>query len=211
MEGSTPLTEPGELLIPDLVTPDFVAHHLAGHNPCPVPPAPKENKNRRKELGNRNLLPIPNTAATSLRYGQSPTETAAIASAFLLDLINGGILPAEYSYLALDKNKVQRARSKMMKVASETGVQDTLEDEIKGIFFDGRKNLTRVMIHDEQTGRYHPRLQKQNHIAVTSEPDGNYRFHFTPPEAVPPSKPAREEALALFNWMVKHEVDKTVG
>ena len=66
-----------------------------------------ENSTRRKELDNRNLLPIPNTAATSHIFGQSTRAMAEIASAFLLDLINGGIVPAKYSYLALDKSKVQ--------------------------------------------------------------------------------------------------------
>ena len=42
-------------------------------------------KKRRKEVGKRNLLPIPNTAAASVRYGQSATETAATASSFLLN------------------------------------------------------------------------------------------------------------------------------
>ena len=99
-----------------------------------------------------------------------------------------------------------------MNVASDTGdLVDTLRDAFKGIVFDGHKNLTRVMKLDEEKGiPLACRPEKQNHVAVTSQPDGVYRFHFTPPEAVPPSKPARKEALALYEWMVKLEVDKTV-
>ena len=70
--------------------------------------------------------------------------------------------------------------------------------------------MKQVMKLDEETGRYHLRLEKQNHNTVMLEQDGIYRLHFTPPETLPPGKPAREEALALYEWMVKLEVDKTV-
>ena len=99
MENDTP-TEPRELLIPDLVTPDLMAHHIVGQNTCHLPPNLMENSARQKELGNRNLLPIPPMAAT--RYDQYAKANVVISLAFLLDLINGGIVPSQYSYLVLD-------------------------------------------------------------------------------------------------------------
>ena len=155
-------------------------------------------------------MSIKNTSSASLRFSVSDGATAAIATAFLHDLIENGHLDLSKSFLAVDRSKIHRGKLKAIKAARVKGERCSQESDIKGIFFDGRKNLTRVMKLDEETGRYHPRVEKQNHIAVTSEPDGIYRLHFTPPEAIPPSKPAREEALALHEWMVNLQVDKTV-
>ena len=167
-------------------------------------------KKRRKEVGKRNLLPIPNTAAASVRYGQSATETAATASSFLMDLIAAGYLSPEHSSLAVDKCKVQRAKSVLMSGARQSGEEASLNDKILGIFFDGRKDSTRVMKYDEETDKYHPRVVKETHVAVTSEPDGQYRYHFTPDEPVFPHKPAYMEAQGLYMWMVKNGIDKDV-
>ena len=45
---------------------------------------------------------------------------------------------------------------------------------------------------------------------MTSEPDGKYRFHFTPEEAVAPYKPAYMEAKGISEFLVSHGVDKTL-
>ena len=58
----------------------------------------------------RNLMNVDNTARASIRYGISPTATAAIASGFLQDLIAAGHLSKEYSHLACDQFKISRAR-----------------------------------------------------------------------------------------------------
>ena len=47
---------------------------------------------------------------------------------------------------------------------------------------------------------------KETHVAVTSEPDGQYRYHLTPDEPVFPHKPAQ----GLYMWMVKNGIDKDV-
>ena len=76
-------------------------------NPIPLPSEVISRKtSKKKEVGQRNLLPLPNTARASLRYELSSTETAAVASSFLLDLIEGGVLSKEFSYLAVDKCKI---------------------------------------------------------------------------------------------------------
>ena len=84
------------------------------------------------------------------------------------------------------------------------------EDSITGVYFDGRKDFTLVLNYDENTGRYHKRMIKDKHISVTSEPEGLYRFHYTPAEAITPSTPSREIALVLYEWMVEHNKDKSI-
>ena len=93
----------------------------------------------------RNNLPIPNTAAASVRFGTSQAETAAITSGFLLDLIEAGHLPPEKAHLAVNKNKVARAKTAVLELAGERGEQASSEDNIKAIFFDGRKDKTQVL------------------------------------------------------------------
>ena len=82
------------------------------------------------------------------------------------------------------------------------------------------------MVYHPETKRHHRRIVKENHISVTSEPDGQYRFvpnqvdndkylqilrfHFTPAPGDRKNKPAKMAALSLHEWMVKHGVDQTV-
>ena len=170
----------------------------------------KGAKVRRQDISKRNMLPIPNTARASLRYELSSTETAAVAFSFLLDLIEGGILSQEFSYLTLDKSKVQRWRNQVMFQASEIAGNMTTDETIKGIFFDARKDNTLYNEKDTVTGRFHSKIKKESHVSVTSEPDGKYRFHFTPEEALAPYKPTYMEAKGIYEFLVSHGVDKTL-
>jgi hypothetical protein len=103
------------------------------------------SKDPRQKARRKNNLPIPNTAAASVRFGTSQAETAAITSGFLLDLIEAGHLPPENAHLAVNKNKVARAKTVVLEIAGERGEQAPIEDNIKAIFFDRRKDKTQVL------------------------------------------------------------------
>ena len=158
----------------------------------------------------RNLMPIKNTAEASLRYQVSSTATAVICTAFLKDLIESNHLSDDMKYLALDKKKVLRAKTLVIQEAIEIGEIQAHNDIITGVYFDGRKDNTLVQIYDEKTGSYRKRIIKEEHISVTSEPDGLYRLHFTPPPAIPPSMPANEVAMFLADWLIDHGQDKNI-
>ena len=147
-----------------LLNTEMVAHQIAVMNPIPPVTFCQEKGAtvRRQEISKRNMLPIPNTARTSLRYELSSTETAAVASSFLLDLIEGGILSQEFSYLTLDKSKVQRWINQVMFQARENAGNLTTDETIKGIFFDARKDNTLHNEKDPVTGRLHPRIKKES-------------------------------------------------
>ena len=100
--------------------------------------------------------------------------------AFLCNLIENGHLDLRKSFLAVERSKIHRRKLEALKEAGVKGERSSQESDIKGIFFDGRKDETKVMEFDEQTKRYHPKTVKEYHVSATSEPDGQYRFHYTP-------------------------------
>ena len=120
----------------------------------------KTKRKISKENLKRNLLAIPNTSEASIRYGLSSTQTAAIASAYLLDLIDGGQLTQEAKSVTLDSSKVKRGRDKVTSKAKENGDEKSLTDNIEGILADGRKDKTMVRTFNRETGRYHVRIKK---------------------------------------------------
>ena len=92
----------------------------------------------------------------------------------------------------------------MLREASSAADLFCTEEDILRIYFEARKDITKFLYMDLVTGHYHPRMRNENHVSVTSEPDGNYRYNFTPNEPVGPYKQACLEALGLYNWMVPH-------
>ena len=95
------------------------------------------------------------------------------------------------AYLAVDPSKLCRARESVMACAAETENARAMKENIKAIYFDGRKDKTRAMEPDCQ-GTLHPRLVKEEHLSVTAEPGGRYLSFFIPEVAVPPDKPAKK-------------------
>ena len=91
----------------------------------------------------KNYLDLSKTAGASLRFGVSSSATAAVCTGFLADQIKGEILPPEMAYLAVDKFKIQRAKTKVMKESQEKDEKRNQEDVITGIFSDGRKDKTK--------------------------------------------------------------------
>ena len=58
-----------------------------------------------------------------------------------------------------------------------------------GIYFDGRKDSTRIIIN-ESNGQLHPIIIKEQFIIVTIEPGDQYLGHFTPDALIHPDEPA---------------------
>ena len=65
---------------------------------------------------------------------------------------------------------------------------------------DGRKDPTLILIDNSITKTFSQRIEKQENISVTSEPDVSYLTHYTPSKG--PNKPAKEAAIGLYNSMV---------
>ena len=125
----------------------------------------------KKSIQNRKNFPT--VAAVSMRYGISNRATAAIATAALIDC---GLVTEEDSVKILDHNKVHREKQKLMDTLQASADEKYREEDIKCIFFDGRKNVTNVLEIDEATGKYYQSRVKMEHIVVVSEPGGSTYF-----------------------------------
>ena len=133
-----------------------------------------------------------------MRYGASNRLTAAIATAALID---AGVVNKDDACKVLDHKKVQREKQRLMKDLRVKADVRYREEDIKCILFDGRKNWTNVMEKDEETGKYYQSRVKLEHISVTSEPGGEYLFHFVPPEATKEVKASKQIAIKIVEWM----------
>ena len=104
-------------------------------------------------------MEIPDLASTALRCGASDCMSAAIATAYLGDLIWGGILPPEANYLTVDAAKVHRARDKIMEAATERREEKTNNKDIKCLMFYLRiDKKTKVRYYDEETHKLFNRI-----------------------------------------------------
>ena len=144
----------------------------------------------------------------STRFQVPPAAAAALVSGFLRDLIAARHLEEDLAYLVVDPSKMRRAREAVM--GGATAVEDTKakEEIIEAIYFDGRKDKTRVMMEGSD-GILHPRMVREEHISVTAEPKGRYIAHFTPEQHVHPDKPSKKVAEGLYDVLVKCEATET--
>ena len=115
----------------------------------------EDNWDTSSLLKKRNTISVNTSASTAIRYEALSCTDAALATAYLGDLIKASILPPEAASLAVDGAKVQRAKDRMMERATEFGEQQIKSNDIQCIMFDARINKkTKVMYHDEETGKF---------------------------------------------------------
>ena len=155
----------------------------------------------------RNYLDISNAAVASIRFGVSSTATAAIINGLLKDIMKAGKLVEDKKNLICDSMKVFRAKECAMKYSRVEENFDCERNIITGIFVDGRKDKTLVLIHDKTTGTFRKQIIKENHITVTEEPRGRYLTHYTPKHKSEISKPAKQCAIGLFDWLMERGKD----
>ena len=164
----------------------------------------------------RNTVKIDQTAMASIRYGVSVRATAAIASAVLMDY---SIITKADTTHAIDAMKVQRARDRVMNQLREEAAQDVLKRNVLCVYFDGRKDITRVVLRAEESAKAFPAeesakafpsLKKEEHISVTEEPSGSYLHHFTPQPVTPTTSAAEQIVDVLMDGMTDHGLEKTL-
>ena len=145
-------------------------------------------------------------------FDVSPAAAGAVATDFLNDLMAAGHLSEQWDFLAMDTNKLHRARQSVLTWAKEKDEVRATEEKIESIYFDGRKDKTRAMVPDVR-GQLHLKINKKELVSVTWEPHGRYLTHFTPEPAVHPDKPAKKVAEVLYDVLDRWQrsVGKNAG
>ena len=83
---------------------------------------------------------------------------------------------------------------------SEGKVIDKLHNT-SAIYFDGRKDLTKVLIEDEN-GNFHHLQIREDHYSICSEPGGNYLGHLTiKPDFQSQLKFAEFLGQSIMDWL----------
>ena len=125
---------------------------------------------RLERVRKQNWIPLTNLAREADRYGLGNRPTADIATAVLLDY---GVIQAGDLTLAIDPNKVQRARQASRKSSKETFSEEWEEEPVTGLYFDGRKDMT-LCYETDKEGKRFPRVKKENHLTLVSEPKSEF-------------------------------------
>ena len=65
----------------------------------------------------------------------------------------------------------------------DTGISKEREnrEEVTSLYFDGKKTPTRVLVKNQKTGRWSPKLVVEDHYVIIVEPGSQYLTHVTPP------------------------------
>ena len=99
---------------------------------------------------------LSNLARECDRHGVSDRAAAALASAVLADV---GIVHNNDSSMVIDRSKVRRER-----VKGRRQLQCSSVKQVRGLYFDGRKDKTRVQV---KTGKKsYPRVRTEEHITL---------------------------------------------
>lgn len=155
----------------------------------------------------QNTLEMLNVARQSIRYGVGLRATAAIATSALID---AGLITKDDKTLVIDHNKVKRAQEKVMSSLDREFDEFCMKGGIECIFFDGREDVTKIMLKADNSNQQFPSIIKELHYSVCSEPGGRYLYHFTPVKGIRKEKPAEIIADNLVAFMKKKGIDKSL-
>jgi hypothetical protein len=119
----------------------------------------------------RNMIQIPTVALEAERFGVSNRAVAAIGTAALLDY---GVVCQEDRSNIIDHKKVWRARQQLRKELRTTRSND---EDIIGLFFDGRKDST--LVKEKSGGKWYSLKKTEDHYVLVGEPGTIYLHHIT--------------------------------
>jgi len=113
---------------------------------------------------------LTNLARECDRQGVLDRAAAALASAVLQDV---GIVHDGDSSIVIDRSKIRRERVKVRRRLQVSSVK-----HVSGLYFDGRKDKTRVQV--KKGKKSYPHILTEEHVTLVSEPNSQYLEHITP-------------------------------
>ena len=161
----------------------------------------------KRKRAKYNTKDISNVALASLRHHTGLRETAEIATAAWID---AGLISQNETDLVIDHNKVRRAQERVMQKLETNLDEELRENGISCIFFDGRRDQTKVMLRAEENNKMYPGIVKEEHYTVCKEPGGRYLWHFHPARSTETKTHAEIIADNLVDWLKERGADKTL-
>lgn len=131
---------------------------------------PEELKQIASPPQKKKRLNFPSLALACDRTGVSDRAAAIIASSVLKDV---GIISSNDPSGVIDRSKLRRERAKVRSTLQE-GNRNKI---IRGMYFDGKKDTTSVIIQKE--GKFYRKRQIEDHYVILSEPGSDYFGHVT--------------------------------
>ncbi|KAJ1518898.1 hypothetical protein ONE63_011494 [Megalurothrips usitatus] len=122
------------------------------------------------------MMTLPEAAKVAERLNLPSGGAALFATAVLVD---AGVVKAEDPSQVVDRKKFARQRGKRRAEASEAELQQLRDSTIRGLYFDGRRDITKVR---EACGGGKVKIGsiEEEHVVLLAEPGDLYLGHITP-------------------------------
>lgn len=128
------------------------------------------------------------------RIGASHSGTAMLANAVLQDF---GIITADNTDYVVTQSKIERELNSWHEVLKQTKFDN---EEVRSIYFDGRKDETCVA--EKKGSTRHPGKKRQENITILKEPGEVFLGH-----AVPATDSAEDQQKAICNFLTAKSID----
>ena len=145
---------------------------------------------------------LPRLALKCERFQLSDCAGAAMANAVIKDLNSNNLLTKYDDSLIIDRSKLWRER---VKYREEMRKNDDLQFScINGIYMDGRKDATQVVI--KEGGKYHQKTVIEEHYVVVGQPGEFYLTHVSPSD-----EKGRSIAQCIFSSIKATSLQETLA
>lgn len=118
----------------------------------------------------KKRLNLPSLALACDRTGVSDRAAAIIASSVLKDV---GIITSKDPSAVIDRSKLRRERTKVRSALHDAD----RNKNIRGIYFDGRKD--KILVSIKKEGKFYRKRVTEDHYVILSEPGSYYFGHVT--------------------------------
>ena len=108
------------------------------------------------------------------RYGVSSRTAATLTTAAMID---AGLISEENTQFTVDKQKKIRAQAEVIIELRNETLKSIHNRNINCIYFDSRKDITKIKIEVEGSCRFFSGSIKEEHC---TEPGGKFSLQFTP-------------------------------
>ncbi|KAK4299397.1 hypothetical protein Pmani_001405 [Petrolisthes manimaculis] len=153
---------------------------------------PSSSTKRRIERAETNpALELKSLAILSDKTGVSDRAAATIATVVLQE---ANVVGEKDESIIIDRHKIRRARKRVRQELQENLL---IEEPLESIYFDGRKDLTKVT-----DGLGHLQLVREEHISLIQEPGAHYIGHLTPDSGT-----SKCIASTIIDFLSSKEVD----